>query len=162
MGGPTHSGGLEADFLRALPQHGLAERRQIFEARRQRNEVIAGKLAHLAGEVHAAIGQQNFRFADATGIKNDLARRGIAGVVLVRHAEIEIAERHPDPLAAPADVNGLALERHGAAESGAGLRRQLLLETSLEREVPGMDNESAHVSDLASTTIRVTAMSIAA
>jgi hypothetical protein len=43
--------------------------------------MIARKLAHLAGEMHAAIGQQDFRFADATGIENDLAGRRIAGVV---------------------------------------------------------------------------------
>jgi hypothetical protein len=33
--------------------------------------------------VHAAIGQQDLGLADAAGIKDDLAGRGIAGVVLV-------------------------------------------------------------------------------
>ena len=46
--------------------------------------MIACKLAHLAGETDAAIGQQDFGLADATGIKDDLAGRGIAGVVLIR------------------------------------------------------------------------------
>src|ERR1700722_19206356 len=111
--------------------------------------MIAGQLTHLAGEMHAAIGQQDFRFADAAGVENDLAGRRIAGVVLVRDAEIEIAERHPDPLAAPADVDGLAFERHRLAERRTGLRRQLLLETRPEREVSGMDNQLAHLSNLA-------------
>src|SRR3979411_800084 len=106
--------------------------------------MIAGELAHLAGEMHAAIGQQDFGFADAAGIKNDLAGRGIAGVVLVRDAEIEIAERHPDPLAAPAYMDSLALERHRLTKSGAGLGRQLFFETGMERKVAGADNELAH------------------
>src|SRR6185369_399626 len=114
---------LEADLLRALPQHGLAERGQVLQPRGQGDEVVAGELAHLAGEVHAAIGKQYLRLADAAGIENDLARRGIAGVVLVGDAEIEIAERHPDPLAAPADMDRLALERHRLAKGGHGLRR---------------------------------------
>src|SRR5829696_5948637 len=135
---------LEADFLRALPQHGLAERGQVLQPRGQGDEMIAGELAHLAREVHAAIGQQDFGFADAAGIKNDLAGRGIAGVVLVGDAEIEIAERHPDTLAAPADMDRLALERHRLAEGGDRLGRELLLETGLEGEFTGMDNQLAH------------------
>src|SRR6267378_7385257 len=106
--------------------------------------MIAGELAHLAGEMDAAIGQQDFGFADAAGIKNDLAGRGIAGVVLVRDAEIEIAERHPDPLAAPAHMDRLTLERHRLAKGRAGFGRQLFLETGLKREVSGADNELAH------------------
>src|SRR5215469_16040463 len=85
------SGHLEADILRALPKHGLAERSEVFQPRGQRDEVIAGELAHLACEMHAAIGEQDFSFADAAGIKNDLPGRGVAGMVLVRDAEIEIA-----------------------------------------------------------------------
>jgi hypothetical protein len=57
-------------------------------------------------------------------------------------------------------VNGLALEWHGAAESGAGLRRHVLLETSLECEVPGMNNELAHLSNLAKLLGRVATMEI--
>src|ERR1700731_3405018 len=110
--------------------------------------MIARELAHLAGETHAAIGQQDFRFADAAGIENDLAGRRIAGVVLVRDTEIEIAERHPYPLAAPADMDSLAFERHCLAERRAGLRSQLFLETRLEREVAGVDNELAHLFNL--------------
>ncbi len=85
--------------------------------------MVAGELAHLAGEMHAAIGEQDLGLADAAGIEDDLARRRIAGVVLVGDAEIEIAERHPDALAAPAHVDRLALERHRLAEGGDRLRR---------------------------------------
>jgi hypothetical protein len=78
-----------------------------------------------------------------------LAVRWIAGVVFVRDTEIEIAERHPDSLAAPADMDSLAFERHCLAERRAGLRSQLFLEARLEREVSGVDNESAHLLNLA-------------
>src|SRR5882672_12212855 len=107
--------------------------------------MVAGELAHLARKMHAAIGQQNLGFADAAGIKYDLAGRWIAGVVLVGDAEIEIAERHPDALAAPAHMDRLALERHRLAKGGAGLGRKLFFKTSLEREVAGADNELAHL-----------------
>jgi hypothetical protein len=43
-------------------------------------------------------------------------------------------------------VDGLAFERHCLAERRTGLRRQLLLETRLECEVSGMDNQLAHLS----------------
>src|ERR1700716_3875352 len=106
--------------------------------------MIARELAHFARKVHAAIGQQNLGFTDAAGIKDDLAGRGIAGVVLVGDAEIEIAERHPDTLAAPAHMNGVALERHRLAKRRNGLWRQLLLETGPEGEFTGTDNQLAH------------------
>src|ERR1700744_109765 len=106
--------------------------------------MIAGELAHLAREMHAAIGEQNLGLADAAGIEDDLARRGIAGVVLVGDAEIEIAERHPDALPAPAHVDRLAFERHRLLERGAGFRRERLLEARAEGKVTGADDELAH------------------
>src|ERR1700753_3591865 len=108
--------------------------------------MIAGQLAHLACEMHAAIGQQNFGFADTAGIKDDLAGRGIAGVVLIGNAEIQIAERHPDPLAAPADVDRLALERHRRATRRASLWRLFFFKAGLKPEVARVDNELAHLS----------------
>src|SRR5882672_3907524 len=106
--------------------------------------MVAGELAHLARKMHAAIGQQNLGFADAAGIKNDLAGRWIAGVVLVGDAEIEVAERHPDPLAAPAHMDRLTLERHRLAKGRAGFGRQVFFETGLKSEVTGVDKELVH------------------
>src|SRR6516165_9949996 len=105
--------------------------------------MIARELADLAGEMNAAIGQENLGLADAAGIENDLAGCGVAGVVFKTHAEIEIAERHPYALAAPTHMDRLALERHRPAESGAGLGRQFLFEAGLKREVSGMDDQLA-------------------
>src|SRR6187431_656842 len=94
--------------------------------------------------MHAAIGQQDLGLADAAGIEDDLARRRIAGVVLEADAEVEVAERKPDRLAAPADMDHLALERHRAAERGAGLGGRSIFKTCVEREFAGADNELAH------------------
>ena len=82
----------------------------------QRDEMVAGELSHLARKMHAAIGQQDLGFADTAGIEDDLAGRRIAGGVLVGDAEVEITERHPDALAAPAHMdgrlsNGIALRK---------------------------------------------------
>src|SRR4029079_13554498 len=94
--------------------------------------MIAGELSHLAGEPHAAIGEQDLSLADATGIKDDLTRRRIAGVVLVSDAEVAIAERDPHRLPAPAHVHHLALERHVLEECRTGLRRGFALEPRIE------------------------------
>src|SRR5579863_4828064 len=94
--------------------------------------------------MHPTVGQQNFGLADAAGIKDHLARRRVAGVVLIADAKVQIAERHPDPLAAPAHMDKFAVERHCLAEGRTSFGRQLFFETGLEREVPGVDDQSAH------------------
>src|SRR5215470_16438185 len=143
---PFPSSHLEADILRALPEHGLAECREVFEPGGERDEMVAGELPHLACKMHAAIGEQDLGLADAAGIKDDLAGRRIAGVVFVADAEVEIAERHPHALAAPAHMDHLAHERHGLPERRAGLWRQFLLEAGSECELTGADDQLAHAS----------------
>src|SRR5690242_5899986 len=95
----------EHDILRALPERQLAECDQVLQPLRDRQEMIAGELADLAGERHRAVGQQNFGLADAARVDDDLARRRIAGVVLVSETEIEVAQRNPAAFAAPAHVD---------------------------------------------------------
>ena len=46
------------------------------KSRGERDEVVAGELAHLPGEADAAIGEQDFGLADAAGIENNLAGAG--------------------------------------------------------------------------------------
>src|SRR5580704_9844111 len=48
---------LELDLLRALPQRHLAEFGEVLQSGCDRDEMVAGELAHLAGEMHAAIGE---------------------------------------------------------------------------------------------------------
>jgi hypothetical protein len=83
-------------------------------------------------------------------------------VVLVGDAEIEIAERHPHALAAPADMDRLALERHRLAKRRDRLGRELLLETGVEGEVAGADNQLAHRSLLLDLFSWITATGISA
>ena len=106
--------------------------------------MVAGELADLAGEMHPAIGEQDLGLADAAGIEDDLAGRGVAGVVLVADAEIELAERHPDALAAPAHMHDLADEGQVPEEGGAGLRRGVQLELRIEGEGAGGDDQLAY------------------
>src|SRR5262249_21863710 len=74
----------------------------------------------------------------------ELAGRRIAGVVLIGDAEIEIAERNPYALPAPAHMHDLALERHVLEERRAGLRRRFGLEPCVEGERAGGDFQLAH------------------
>src|SRR5271154_6439030 len=98
---------LEQDVLRALPQRHLPQCRQVLAALGDRQEMIAGELSDLAGKRHRAIGEQNFRFTDAARIKDNLARGRMARGILITQAEIELAERYPAALAAPAHVDDL-------------------------------------------------------
>jgi hypothetical protein len=108
---PSASRPLEPDLLRAFPKRHLAELGQILQPRCDRDEVVAGELAHFAGEMHAAISEQDLSLADPAGIKNDLTRRRIGCMVLVPDFEIHVAERDPHAFAAPADMDDVALER---------------------------------------------------
>ena len=93
-----------------------------------RREVVSRERAGLRGEADVPVGEQDLGFADAARIKNDLAGRGIAGVVLVGDAEIEVAEWHPDPLAAPAHMDHALRVGQELAEDLTGLGRQRSLE----------------------------------
>src|SRR5581483_329697 len=106
-----------------------------------RDEVVAGELAHLAGEVHAAIGNQDFGFTDTTRIEDDLTRRGITSVVLVGKTEIEIAERHPHALAAPAHMNDALSIGQELAEDSDRPWRSRAFEARIEGKGAGRDAE---------------------
>ena len=67
--------------------------------------MIARQLSHLAGEAAASIGQDDLGLAVAARIEQDVSDRRMAGVILEADAELEFAQRDPDTLAAPADVN---------------------------------------------------------
>ena len=64
--------------------------------------------------------------------------------VLVADLEIIVAERDPDALAAPADVDDLALERQPRKERGAGFRRQFGLQLRAEDEGAGGNFQFGH------------------
>ena len=65
----------------------------------------------------------------------------VAGRVLGPEPEVEVAERDPAGLAAPADVDDARLERQQPPEGRDGLRRVFLLEPGGEREASGGDRQ---------------------
>src|SRR5437660_9867046 len=99
------SGPREFDVLGTLPEDHLAQGTQLIEAVDDRQKMVAGKLADLAGEANRAIGKQDLGLTEANGVKQDLARRRKARRVLVTKAEIERPERYPARLAAPPDMD---------------------------------------------------------
>ena len=77
-------------------------------------------------------GQEDLGLAEAAGVEQDLAGRRVARVVLEADADVEVAERDPGRLAAPAHVDDLLLERQQLRERLARLGRALLLEAGAE------------------------------
>src|SRR4029079_12385502 len=135
---------VEHDVQRALPQDRAPELAQLLVAGRDREEVVAGELAHLAREQRAAVGEQDLGLAVAARVEQDLARRGVAGVVLEPQARAHVAERDPGRLAAPAHVDDLLAERQQRLERLAGQRGVLALPAGLERERASVDRQVAH------------------
>src|SRR3954465_4590407 len=139
------SGPVEHDVLGTFPQRLLAERAQVLGPLDDGEEVVAGELADDAREQAAAVRQEDLGLAEAAGGEQDLPGRRVARVVLEADADVELAERDPGRLAAPAHVDHLLLERQQLRERGAGLRRALLLETGREAVGPGGDRQHGHV-----------------
>src|SRR5262249_60460363 len=106
----------EHDLLRALPEELLPQVAQVLVAAHDRGEVVPGELSRLRREVDVAVREQDLRLADAARMEDDLARMRVAGRVLGAEPEIEVAERDPARLAAPAHVDDARLEREQPAE----------------------------------------------
>ena len=113
---------LEDDVLRALPQHLAPHRAQLLASGLDGEEVVAGELADLAGKTGRAVWEEDLGLAEATGIEQDLARRGMAGVVLIADAEVVVAQRNPAGLTAPARVDDLLPVGQQLGEGRAGAR----------------------------------------
>src|SRR5580704_9432149 len=69
------------DILRTRPKHQFAETGQVFVALDHCQEMVAGELAHLAGEPDTAVGEQDLGFTDPAWIQEDLSRRRVARVI---------------------------------------------------------------------------------
>ena len=82
----------EHDVLRAFPEHELSKRLQLIEAFDDREKMIAGEPPHLAREQRAPVSEQNLRFAEAAGVKQDIPARGMARVVLEWQLRIELSD----------------------------------------------------------------------
>src|SRR2546426_12027850 len=131
--------GCERDLLRPFPQPALAKLLQPLIAFEEGGEVVAGQLAGLAREQRPAVWKEDLRFADAPRVEQQLPRARVARVVLVSEAEVELAERNPRRLAAPAGLDDLGLERQYRLERVARLGRRVGLEPGEKTNVPNGD-----------------------
>src|SRR6267142_2666679 len=107
---PT-SDGFESDVLRAFPQDELAD---------------------LAREDSRPVREQDLGLAEPAWVKQELAWRRVARVVLVAEIQGELAERNPGGLAAPTRLDDPRLEGEHPGEPGACFGCALSLEPCLE------------------------------
>src|SRR6266568_3951609 len=122
----------ERDLLRALPEDLSAQLPQALHALEDSREVVAGQLAHLAGEEGCAVWEQDLGLADAARVEQQVSGRGMARVVLIAEVEVERAERDPCRLTAPARLDQLGAQRQHRLEGRACPRRGVALEPGEE------------------------------
>src|SRR5262249_11786220 len=103
----SFTGRLDPDVLRAFPQTLLSHPAAPLIAAHDADKVVAGQSAKLAGEGARPVRKQDLGLAVAAGIKEDLTRSGITRGVLPGHLELEVTQRNPACLAAPACVDQL-------------------------------------------------------
>src|SRR5438132_9612435 len=134
----------DEEVLRALPEREAPELGQVLVAFDHRREVIARELADLAREEARAVREEDLHLGDASGVHEDLSRPGMAGVILVTHAEAPLAHGYPGGLAAPPDMHELAAQGEHPTDRIHRLRRVRLFPTRLERVRTGGDAEHLH------------------
>src|SRR5688572_8612101 len=86
-------------------------------------EMVACQLTRFAGKTGAAIGEEDFSFADATRIKQHIAARRVAGWIFIADAKLKISEGNPAGFPAPTGMNQLLAIREETHERRACLRR---------------------------------------
>src|SRR5262249_12316498 len=127
------------DVLRALPEDTVPQRRQVLASAFHSREVIAGELAHLAGEDARTVREEDLRFADSARVEKELAGCGEAGVVFIGQVEVQVSERDPAGLTTPATVDEHCADREHGEEGCAGPGRSGGLEEGGEVEAGNMN-----------------------
>jgi hypothetical protein len=122
--------------MRTLPQDATPEFGELLLPRDDRREVVPGELASLACEHGRSVGKEKLHLASAAGVEQELTRRRVAGVVLVREIQAHVTAWNPHRLATPARVNELRPNWQHQANGGAGSWSALGLESSVERIRP--------------------------
>lgn len=120
---------LKYDVVRALPENFASKFFELFLTGDDGKEMVARELASFAGETGGAVGEKYFGFALASGIEQELASAGIAGVVLKIDADLEVSQWYPGGFAAPASVDQFILEGQQFAKDLAGERGVLFFQT---------------------------------
>ena len=141
----------ERDRLRAFPERQPAELVQVLLSLDDGCEVVASERPRLAPERAGAVWEEQLGLADATRVEQQLARRRIRRCVLRPDAEVELAERDPVRLAAPAAMDDPRLERQELPERLDRRRGGVLLQAGHEAEAGGGDLD--HGSTLAPWSI---------
>src|ERR1700730_5737442 len=140
MAGPqTLSNTRENNLLRTMPEDMLAQRAQLLAPFRDGEKMIARKLTDLAGKANAAVGNENLGLAQPAGVQEDLAGSRIAGLIFIRQAKIEGAERNPAGFPAPSHVDDALAIGQQRFELGACLRGGLRLPPRDEGKGTGLD-----------------------
>jgi Methyl-accepting chemotaxis protein (MCP) signalling domain len=134
---------LEQDVFGAAPEHLDTEFPQVFLAVHDGEEMIARELAHLARKTTAAVRNQDFGFAVPARIEQNVADRGMTGVIFEPRFQVEIAQRDPAGLAAPAHVNDLLAIGQKRRERRDRSRRSGIGERD-EMEISGDDADGTH------------------
>src|SRR5215207_3968951 len=96
---------VEEDVLGALPEGHFSERPEAFESVCYGQEVVAGELAEFAGEAGGAVGEEDLRLRVAPWVEQYLPWGGVARGILEADPEVEVDQRDPTRLPAPADVD---------------------------------------------------------
>src|SRR6266851_4547393 len=107
--------------------------------------MVARQLAHLAAEDRRTVGEQDLGFADAARIQQQVSGRRVARVILVAEVQVEVAERDPGGLSAPARLDETGLEWQHRREPRTRPGRPLDLEPGIEFKAADSDPYSFHV-----------------
>src|SRR5438477_8482707 len=99
------------DILRSLPKDFVAYHLELFGSLHNGQKVIPCELTHFTGKTGGTIRKENLRFTIATRVEQELAGPRVAGVVLKADIHLQIAQRHPSRLSAPAGLNQFVLQR---------------------------------------------------
>ena len=127
-----------------LPQDAFAKVGELFAAFHDGQEMVAGQYAHFTGKLAAAIGKQDFGFAQAPWVEQDVAACRIDRVVLVFQAGLEIGERNLHRLVTPAGMNDLTLIWQSVLEPGTGFWGVSQIKSRLKREWASDDLDGFH------------------
>jgi len=99
------SGFFEDDVLSPFPEHATAELLEELATSLDGGEVIPRQRSSLAPEGGLAIRKDDLSLADAARVDQQLAGSGVGGRVLVAEPGLQISERDPRRLAAPARLD---------------------------------------------------------
>ena len=122
----------------------VAELVELLPPRHDGQKVVPSKTARSAGKRGAPIRKEDLGFADRAWIEEDVAAGWVDRVILERQVRVEVAERDPHRLTAPAGVDHLGPKGELAGKPRRCQRSALRLQHGLEDERSRSDAQSVH------------------